>query len=113
MQAQRNNDVPQLRKLLDKDVRILTPGKLGEIEISKGEYLSFLQQVGKLDQDCYPQYEIVKLTPNTAEVNIDFAYPDFVAKHSLTMVKKGDDWKIIQLRKLIETEPAPVTVMQQ
>ncbi len=92
---------------------IFTPGKLGEIQISKGEYVHFLQQVGNLDQDCYPQYEIIRYTANTAEVNVNFAYPDFVAKHFLSMVKKGEDWKIIQLKKYIETEPAPVTVMQQ
>lgn len=113
MYAQLNNEVAQLRKLLDKDVVILSPGKLGETQISKGEYISFLQQVGKLNQDCYPQYEIIKLTTNTADVNVDFAYPDFIAKHFITMVKKGDEWKIIQLRKSIETKPSPVTVMQQ
>lgn len=112
MKAQMTNDVASLRKLIARDAVILIPGKIDQVRISKDEYLDFLKQSGKMQQQCYPSYEILSSNANNVTARVDFDYTGFIIHHYLKAEKKNDNWKITELNKSFPSSPAPVIVMQ-
>ena len=113
MQAQLTNNIAVLKKVLANDVVIYIPGKIDPVKVSKADYLSFLEQVGVMEQKCYSSFEVFDSRGVSLTARIDFAYPDFIVKHFVKAEKKSGQWKITELKKVMDSGSLPVTVLLQ
>lgn len=111
IEAQQINDVNALKKLLVKNPIIAIPGRNGDTEISKTEYLTFLKQAGQEQQQCNPSFEILIVTPESFIAQVDFMYVTYAYRNIIKAEKKEGTWKITELKKSFLAAPAPVVVM--
>ena len=116
MKAQACNDVAILRKLIAKDAEISIPAKNNEIRISKTDYLNFIKESGRVEQECQASYQIITATANTVTARIDYDYPGFMIKNLVKAEKKTDSWVVTELSKSFAPKPQqdqePLIVMQ-
>lgn len=112
MKAQIQNDVPTLAKLIARDAAITIPGKLGQMQVSKSDFLQLIRQSGMEQQLCSPSYETLTASADRVSARVNFMYSSYAIENVIKAEKKGGAWKIVELQKTFKSTSDAVVVMQ-
>lgn len=109
--AQQTNDFETLQKLLAKNPLITIPGRNGESQISKAEYLALLKQAGKEQQQCNVYVEMTAASDESFIAELKFVYTSYAFKNIIKAKQLNGEWKIISLKKsFFEAATSPVAM---